>query len=152
MLRDELRTGVDPLSLKIKKAESLSIANQVAEFERRGGRINCVQQGASGLDGGVLFVPECKGATPINNTTKALAAKGLKGSRASRDSKGDALLKKSLDKMITVRTNIRKTPTGNYELSIAATNYGQFDTLQGALDERQLRRKVLLMPFLSEAK
>ena len=152
MLRDELRTGVDPLSLKINKAASDQIARQIEEFERKGGNINCVAQGASGLNGGVIFIPECKGATPINCTTAAFAKKGRKGAAANAKLSRSIMFQEANKDHVTVRTNIRKNMAGRYELTISATYYGSFDDLEVALDTRQERREILGMKFIGRDK
>lgn len=152
MLRDELKAGIDPASLKINKAASDCIAEQTKEFERRGGAVDRVPQGASGLDGGVIFIPECKGATPINNTTAALAAKGRKGAAANARMSRSVMFQEANKKHLTVRTNIRKNPYNKYELTISATYYGTFDDLEVALDTRQVRREILGMPLIGRDK
>jgi hypothetical protein len=148
MLRDELKAGIDPVSLKINKAASDCIAQQTAEFERRGGKVNCVPQGASGLDGGVIFIPECKGATPINNTTAALAEKGRKGAAANARLSRSVMHQETNKTHLTVRTNIRKNPNGRYELTISASYYGTFDDLEAAINARQAQREILGMKFI----
>lgn len=82
-LRDEIKPRMDQFSLKIKRGESLSIAKQIAEFENRGGVITVAKQGASGLQDGFLFIPECKGSVPLDCNTAAMKAKGKKGAAAN---------------------------------------------------------------------
>ncbi len=143
MLRDELKTN---------KAASDLIAQQTEEFERRGGSVSSVPQGASGLNGGVIFIPECKGATPINCTTAAFAEKGRKGAAANAKLSRSVMLQEANKKHVTVRTNIRRTPSGQYELIISAVYYGLFDDVEAALDERQSKRKLLNMTFVRREK
>ena len=84
MLCEELRPTVGALAVHAKTALINAINEQVQAFIESGGVINSVPQGASGLDGGILIIPECKGATPLYCNSKAMAEKGKKGSQVNR--------------------------------------------------------------------
>lgn len=150
MLRDEIKPKDEHISMTIKQKEHISLEQKVQEFLAYGGQIQQVPIGASALDGGVLFVPECRGSTPITNTTKAFAKKGKKGAEVV--AKNRSAIRQDSQAHITVRRNIRKNATGKYELVISAVYYGIFTELSEALKERQHRRELLGMDFCSEDK